>query len=186
MKNKSIDELLNLCKKNNTQAQIEIYDRYHKAMFISALKIVHNKMDAEDIMQDSFLTAFNKLEQYRGDNNFGGWLKKIVIRKSIENYKNKMKEIKLKQDVKIDLFVENSENSDYESENHRDLILALNTLNPRYRNALSLMYLEGYDYDELMEILDLNYGSCRTLISRAKEQLKQKMNKPTVRILRTQ
>lgn len=184
MKNKSVDKLIDLCKKNNTQAQIEIYDRYHKAMFTSALKIVHHKVDAEDIMQESFLTAFNKLDQYRGDNNFGGWLKKIVIRKSIENYNVKMKEIELKQEIKGNLFVENSENLDFDSEKHKDLISALSNLNPRYRNALSLMYLEGYDYEELVEILNLSYGSCRTLISRAKEQLKKKLSKPEVKILR--
>ena len=58
---------------------------------------------------------------------------------------------------------------------HQELLNAMDELNPRYKNALSLMYLEGYDYEELTEVLQLSYGSCRTLISRAKEQLKLKM-----------
>jgi len=51
------------------QAQMEVYERYHQAMFATALKIVHNKMDAEDIMQESFLIAFNRIDQYKGENN---------------------------------------------------------------------------------------------------------------------
>jgi len=53
------------------QAQMEVYERYHQAMFATALKIVHNKMDAEDIMQESFLIAFNRIDQYKGENNWG-------------------------------------------------------------------------------------------------------------------
>jgi len=54
------------------QAQIEVYERKHQAMFVTALKIVHNKMDAEDIIQESFLIAFNRIDQYKGENNFLG------------------------------------------------------------------------------------------------------------------
>ncbi|MDG1386224.1 MAG: sigma-70 family RNA polymerase sigma factor [Flavobacteriaceae bacterium] len=72
LKDKKVDELLELCKHNHAQAQMEVYDRYHQAMFIIALKIVHNKMDAKDIMQEGFLTAFNRIDQYKGENNFGG------------------------------------------------------------------------------------------------------------------
>ena len=72
LKNKKVDELLELCKHNHVQAQMEVYKRYHQAMFVTALRIVHNKMDAEDIMQESFLIAFNRIDQYKGENNFGG------------------------------------------------------------------------------------------------------------------
>ena len=152
---------------------MEVYDRYHQAMFITALKIVHNKMDAEDIMQESFLTAFNRIGQYKGENNFGGWLKQIIIRKSIQHHRDQKKELKLVEELKTQAHDEPF--SETKSSTHKELLNALDDLNPRYKNALSLMYLEGYDYEELTEVLQLNYGSCRTLISRAKEQLKLKM-----------
>ena len=79
---------------------MEVYDRYHQAMFITALKIVHNKMDAEDIMQESFLTAFNRIDQYKGENNFGGWLKQIIIRKSIQHHRDQKKDLKLVEELK--------------------------------------------------------------------------------------
>lgn len=173
LKDKKVDELLELCKRNHAQAQMEVYDRYHQAMFITALKIVHNKMDAEDIMQESFLTAFNRIDQYKGENNFGGWLKQIIIRKSIQHHRDQKKELKLVEELKTQAHDEPF--SETKSSTHKELLNALDDLNPRYKNTLSLMYLEGYDYEELTEVLQLNYGSCRTLISRAKEQLKLKM-----------
>jgi len=173
LKDKKVDELLELCRHNHVQAQMEVYKRYHQAMFVTALKIVHNKMDAEDIMQEGFLIAFNRIDQYKGENNFGGWLKQIILRKSIQHQRDQKKELKLVEKLKT-----HTHDEPYGEVNnpiHKQLLNALNDLNPRYKNALSLMYLEGYDYEELTEILQLSYGSCRTLISRAKEQLKLKI-----------
>ena len=72
LKDKTVDELLELCRLQHLQAQMEVYERYYQAMFVTALKIVHNTMDAEDIMQESFLIAFNRIDQYKGNDNFGG------------------------------------------------------------------------------------------------------------------
>lgn len=173
LNDKTVDELLELCKHQHVQAQMEVYERYHQAMYVTALKIVHNTMDAEDIMQESFLIAFNRIDQYKGENNFGGWLKQIIIRKSIQHHRDQKKELKLVEELKTK--TPDEPYGEVKNPIHQELLNALDELNPRYKNALSLMYLEGYDYEELTEVLQLSYGSCRTLISRAKEQLKLKM-----------
>ena len=173
LKDKKVDKLLELCRHNHVQAQMEVYKRYHQAMFITALKIVHNKMDAEDIMQEGFLIAFNRIHQYKGENHFGGWLKQIILRKSILHRRDQKKELKLVEELKT--YTHDEPHGEVKNPIHKELLNALDDLNPRYKNALSLMYLEGYDYQELTEILQLSYGSCRTLISRAKKQLKLKM-----------
>ena len=173
MNDKTVDELLELCRHQHVQAQMEVYERYHQAMYVTALKIVHNTMDAEDIMQESFLIAFNRIDQYKGENNFGGWLKQIIIRKSIQHHRDQKKELKLVEELKTK--TQDEPYGEVKNPIHQELLNALDELNPRYKNALSLMYLEGYDYEELTEVLQLSYGSCRTLISRAKEQLKLKM-----------
>lgn len=174
MNNKTIDELIELCKAKNERAQMEVYQRYHLAMYHSALRIVQQPVDAEDVMHDGFLTAFEKLEQYKGDNKFGGWLKQITLRKALNfcEMRNKVKKTKLNEDLLATELP--TENEDDQSK--KQLQEALNQLNPRYRNALILMYYEGYDYEEIGSILKMSYGNCRTLISRAKEQLKQKIN----------
>ena len=168
----TIDELLLRCQKKDQRAQMEVYQRYHKAMYHSALRIVQNPVDAEDVMHDGFLTAFEKIKQYKGENKFGGWLKQITLRKALNHIQNKEKNrwTELKEEQLEETF---EGEITLTEEQTATLEVALTQLKDRYRTALVLMYLEGYDYDELSEILKLSYGNCRTLISRAKTQLKQ-------------
>ena len=133
------------------QAQMEVYERYHQAMFVTALKIVYNTMDAEDIMQESFLIAFNRIDQHKGESNFGGWLKKIIIRKSIQHHRDQKKELKLVEELKTK--TQDEPHGEVKNPIHQELLNALDELNPRYKNALSLTYLEGYNYEELTEVL---------------------------------
>ena len=170
----SIDQLLPLCKEQDERAQFEVYQRYHLAMYHSALRIVRNPVEAEDLMQESFLTAFEKLDQYKGGNKFGGWLKQIVLRKAFNLAKQKEKRSHYSINEVI-LPETTTEKTEEDKAKIEQLQQALNQLKTRYRHVLILMYFEGYDYEEISDILNLNYGNCRTLVSRAKEQLKQKM-----------
>ena len=85
----NIEELINLCKSNNQAAQLEIYNRYYRAMYNTSLRIVKDSFEAEDIMQDSFLVAFTKLDTLKDPKIFGSWLKRIVINYSIYHYNKK-------------------------------------------------------------------------------------------------
>ncbi len=174
MKDLSIDQLISRCRAKDQHAQVEVYRRYHLAMYHSALRIVQHAVDAEDVMQEGFLTAFEKLDQYKGENKFGGWLKQIVIRKALNLLKNR--ENNTHYGLNESLLGEKMDTSGEQNDLQiLQLQQALSQLKDRYRNALILMYFEGYDYEEISSILQLSYGNCRTLISRAKDQLKQKL-----------
>lgn len=71
-------ELINGCRRGDQKAQFQIYKLYYKAMYNTSLRIVNNTMEAEDIMQEAFLSAFEKIGFYSGTASFGAWLKKIV------------------------------------------------------------------------------------------------------------
>lgn len=168
-----VDQLVDLCRRKNEAAQMEIYHRFHLAMFHTAKRIVKNPVDAEDVMHDAFLTAFEKLHQYKGENKFGGWLKQITVRKAL-SYFEKNKRL-VTADVDENVPADGATMDSSNTHQIQCLQAALDQLNPRYRNALILLYMEGFDYEELSQILHLSYGTCRTLVSRAKEQLKKKM-----------
>jgi RNA polymerase sigma factor (sigma-70 family) len=150
-------------------------------MYNTSLRIVKDSFEAEDIMQDSFLTAFTKLESLKESVTFGSWLKRIVINNSIYHYNksNKYNEVAL-DDV---LFkIEDEDDgfaSDYEFTNLKaqQVMETMKTLKNNYRVALTLHLVEGYDYDEISEIMEISYANCRTTISRAKESLRQKLQK---------
>jgi len=154
-------------------------------MYNTAVRIVKDSFEAEDIMQDSFLTAFSKLDSLKEAVTFGSWLKRIVINNSIYHFnkKNKYNEVAL-DDVlfKVEDEDEDGITSDYEFTNLKaqQIMETMKTLKDSYRVALTLHLIEGYDYDEISEIMNITYANCRTTISRAKESLRQKLQKRAV------
>lgn len=171
-----IEDLLALCQKGNQLAQLEVYKRYQKAMYNVALRIVKNTAEAEDVMQESFIAAFDKLDSYKGTASFGSWLKRIVVNNSIVQFRKNQRYTELPENGMIeeetyDGFTED----DYTQIKATKVLECMQKLNTNYQNILSLHFIEGYDYEEICEILQISYANCRTLISRAKESLRSKM-----------
>lgn len=166
------------CKNGQQRAQATVYDMYYKAMYNTAYRIVKDAMEAEDVMQEAFLKAFSKLDSYRGEVAFGAWLKKIVVNHSIGRYRmlmaqstNPLEEVLYKVEA-IDDTGDEANVVPYEGSKS---VGDHGYLPDNYRIALTLHLVEGYDYDELCEILEVSPGNCRTTISRAKESLRNKM-----------
>jgi len=142
-------------------------------MYNTALRILKDSFEAEDVMQESFLTAFTKLGTFKGKVAFGAWLKRIVINKSITQYRknNKVKEVGL--DVVAEQTDTNIEETEYNLLSVQDIKGSINQLKDNYRIALTLNLIEGYDYEEISEIMDITYQNSRTTISRAKNKLRK-------------
>ncbi|OIQ30258.1 MAG: RNA polymerase subunit sigma [Bacteroidetes bacterium MedPE-SWsnd-G2] len=175
----NIDNVLELCKSGNQQAQLEIYNRYYKAMYNTSFRIVKDSYIAEDIMQESFLTAFSKLSSLKINSTFSAWLKRIVINNSISYYNKHQKTINVPLDdviYKVEDHQGIVEDYDATSIKARSIIEMLNGLKENYKMGLTLHLIEGYDYEEISEIMSISYANCRTLISRAKDSLRKKIS----------
>jgi RNA polymerase sigma factor (sigma-70 family) len=176
--NHNIEQLIQLCISGNQSAQLEVYNRYYKAMYNIAYRIVKDSFEAEDIMQDSFLTAFTKLKSLKDSVTFGSWLKRIVTNNSIYHYKKNSRYEKVHlDDVLYKVEDSNGITSDYEFTNlkAKQVLETMKSLKESYRVSLTLHLIEGYDYEEISEIMSISYANCRTTISRAKESLRQKL-----------
>jgi len=157
---------------------MEVYNRYYKAMYNTAVRIVKDEMEAEDIMQESFLNAFTKLQTFKGEVTFGAWLKRIVINNSIYHYRKQKK----RNEVALENLMYKVEDTDAVVTDHssteqeaQKVMEAMTQLKDNYRMSLTLHLIEGYDYEEISGIMDISYANCRTTISRAKESLRKKM-----------
>jgi len=161
--------LIEKCRKHDQRAQMQIYKLYFKAMFNTSLRIVGSTVDAEDIMQESFLDAFQKLEKYSEEGSFGGWLKRIVVNNSIDHVNKN----KLQTEFNEHMEVVEEENTDFEDKEIRlkDIKNALGKIKDEYRIIISLYLFEGFDHDEISEILNISYNLSRTRYSRAKSKL---------------
>jgi len=177
--NEHIDTLLQLCMQGKQSAQLEIYNRYYKAMYNTAFRIVKHTAEAEDVMQESFLSAFTKLHTFKGDVAFGAWLKRIVINNSIYHYKKQQK--KRADDLDDVMYkVEDNEGVASDQNGYTELkaqkvMETMKSLKDNYRVSLTLHLIEGYDYEEISEIMNISYANCRTMISRAKQSLRKKL-----------
>ncbi len=160
-------------------AQMEIYNRYYKAMYNTAYRIVKDPAEAEDVMQESFLSAFTKMHTFKGDVTFGAWLKRIVINNSIYHYKKQQKNRTADLDDIMYKVEDNdgvaSDQNGYTELKAQKVMETMKSLKDNYRVSLTLHLIEGYDYEEISEIMNISYANCRTTISRAKESLRKKL-----------
>ena len=159
-------------------AQLEVYNRYYKAMYNTAFRIVKDSAEAEDVMQESFLNAFTKLASFKGEVTFGAWLKRIVINNSIYHYRKQQQRSEVSLEDKLYKVEDNDAVvTDHESTKRKaqKVMETMSLLKDNYRVSLTLHLIEGYDYEEVSEIMDISYANCRTMISRAKESLRKKM-----------
>ncbi|MFL1895396.1 RNA polymerase sigma factor [Aquimarina sp. 2-A2] len=170
--------LIAKCRNHDRNAQLEIYNRFYKAMFNTSYRIVKNQAEAEDIMQDAFLTAFTKLSSLESDSMFVAWLKRIVVNASLTALKknNKYEEVALEAvDYKLSDDTYEMSADEMSKLKVNSVLESLKQLKTSYSTILSLYLIEGYDYDEIANIMDISYSNCRTLVSRAKQSLKKKL-----------
>lgn len=171
----NIEQLLEQCKQNNRLAQMNVYKAYCNAMYNVAFRIVKNEAIAEDVVQEAFLTAFTDLDKLGNYEAFGSWLKKIVTFKSINELRKNKNVLTPLEGVAYKLTDSEPEELDVANLKVQEVFKLINKLKDNYRLLLTLHFVEGYDYDEIVEITGLSYANCRTTISRAKESLRKKM-----------
>jgi len=169
------EELLARCLKGDQRAQMEIYNKYYKAMYNTALRIVNDSAEAEDIMQEAFIKAFAKLDTFQGKSTFGAWLKKITVNLSINSFNRNAKFQNVSYEDEFRHELDDNEGIDINDSKVQKVMRAMKSLKESYRIVLTLHLIEGYDYDEICQILGLSSANCRTSISRAKESLRKKL-----------
>jgi RNA polymerase sigma-70 factor (ECF subfamily) len=138
-------------------------------MYSVSLRIINDDMEAEDVMQEAFLSAFKKIETYKGEVSFGAWLKRIVVNRSLDYLK--------KRKVQFEEINERTTQiKDYQMETKKvdveKIKKAIQNLPDGYRVVLSLYLIEGYDHDEISHILGISNSSSRTQLLRAKNKLR--------------
>jgi RNA polymerase sigma factor (sigma-70 family) len=167
-------DLIELCGKNDPKAQFKLYKLYYKAMYNSSLRIVKDASEAEDIMQEAFLSAFRNIKKYKGEVSFGAWLKRIVVNRSLDSLKKKKLELfPLDNELYKLSEEEESQNFEYSEEQINSLKKGIDLLPTGYRIILNLYLIEGYDHEEIGSILNISASTSRSQFLRAKKKLIQ-------------
>lgn len=165
--------LIKSCKKNNREAQAELFELYSEKMFAVCLCYSKNKSDAEDFLHTGFLKVFEKIKQYNGIGSFEGWLKKIFINTILEDYRKvKSQQQKIIEIQKADKL---HNNDIYQNINSAEIIKCIQELSPGYRMVFNLYAIEGYCHEEISKMLGISKETSRSNLSRARSILKKKL-----------
>ncbi|TYP96096.1 RNA polymerase sigma-70 factor (ECF subfamily) [Tenacibaculum adriaticum] len=170
-------KLIKECVKNNAKAQMQLYNLYCSAMFLVAKRYVKDEFLAEDVMQDAFIKAFKNIASYKGEVSFGSWLKRIVINQSIDELKKKkLSLISLNEEV-VNVAEEGEEdNWKVGNEVSANVVMkVIETLKEKYKVVLTLYLLEGYDHQEISQIVGITEVTSRTNLLRGKKILKEQL-----------
>ena len=166
--------LVENCKTGNAKAQYELYDLYVDAMYNVAFRFLKSKEDAEDVVQESFINAFKSLHTFNFESSFGAWLKRIVVNNCINFLK--LKKVSLVEMNQEHYFTTDEEVSLLDELNIHKIKKAIILLPHGYSQIISLYLIEGYDHNEISEILDISVSTSKSQYSRAKKKLVEIIN----------
>jgi len=167
----SLDQLIQNCKKNDTKAQGELYKLFSSKLFSLCLKYSRNYAEAEDNLQDAFMTIFNKISQYENKGSLEGWLKRVVVNTALQRYRSKGVFDIVNEEQIEDVTVE-VENDTIDID---FLLNSIQELPDRYRLVFNLYALDGYSHKEIAEMLDITTGTTKSNLARARMILKNKV-----------
>jgi RNA polymerase sigma-70 factor (ECF subfamily) len=165
------NSLIEACKKGNEVAQMQIYDKYCQAMFTVACRYLKNEEDAKDVMQEGFLKAFINMESYKPESMFGAWLKRIIINQCLDTLKKRKLQFSDNEVETLQIVEDNNWNFD-SNISKKQILEAIEQLNEKYKIVVKLYLIEGYDHQEISEILNIPIKTSRTHLSRGKTKLR--------------
>lgn len=166
-----IEQLIYECTNNNTKAQEQLYRLLAPKLFAVCLKYSRNYEEAQDNLQESFLVIFDKISQFKNKGSFEGWAKRIVINYTLQQYRN--------QSI-FEIVSENiADQSEVEIEDENVslefLTKIIQELPDRYRLVFNLYVIDDYSHKEIAEMLNINIGTSKSNLARAKGILKEKI-----------
>lgn len=160
------------CQKQCPKSQKKLYDAFASRMLVVALRYTSGRLEAEDVLQESFIKVFKNIHSFRQDCSLETWIKRIVINTALKQNRSKLYLFPA-LDVQ-DLSEDYQESTEFLSQLHyEDLLAMVQKLAPRYRVIFNLYAIEGYQHNEIAEMLGISEGTSKSQYSRAKQVLKE-------------
>ena len=166
-----LEQIINECTKQNTKAQEQLYRLLAPKLFGVCLKYSRNYEEAQDNLQESFLLIFEKIGQFKNKGSFEGWAKRVVINYTLQQYRNQ----NIFEIVSENIPEEESLEIDDESISLEFLTKIIQELPDRYRLVFNLYVMDDYSHKEIAEMLNINIGTSKSNLARAKGILKEKI-----------
>ena len=164
------EEILKGCKKGDTRSQEALYKHYSRLMFAVCIRYSDNRQTAEDLLQEGFIKVFHAIKEFREDGSLEGWIRKIMLRTSLEHFRKKVNFFALSP-------IESAGTSPMDEQilsslASNEILETMNRLPQGYRTVLNLYCVEGYSHKEIADLLGISEGTSKSQLSRAREIMK--------------
>jgi RNA polymerase sigma-70 factor (ECF subfamily) len=167
-RNQTITEsdLINGCLAGNRRMEEELYNRFSPRMYAVCLRYAGNSEEAQDILQDGFIKVYKKLDSFRGEGSFEGWVRRIFVNTAIEHFRRKryLTPVTEKEENTID----GKYTSALDDLAAKDIMALVQALSPGYRTVFNMYVVEGYSHKEIADLLGISEGTSKSQLSRAK------------------
>lgn len=165
-------EILKQCCKGERNAQLKLYSMYSRQIYNTCYRILQDQMDAEDAMQESFLKIFAKLEQYYENVPLGAWLTRIAVNTSIDKLRQKSIDlVTINENIQYNIIEDDVDDWEATTEMVKAIKRAIAELPDNLRVIITLYLIEGYDHEEISEILNIKVVTSRVQYMRAKQKV---------------
>ncbi len=167
-RNQNITELdlLRGCLHGDRRMQEELYRRYSPRMYAVCLRYAGKAEEAEDILQEGFIKVFKKIDSFRGDGSFEGWMRRIFVNTAIEHFRRKRYLMPVTE--KEENTIEGKYTSVLDDLGAKDIMALVQELSPGYRTVFNMYVVEGYTHKEIADMLGISEGTSKSQLSRAK------------------
>lgn len=162
----SESDLIKGCIEGNRRMQEELYSRFSSRMFAVCLRYAGNTEEAEDILQEGFIKIFKKLNTFRSEGSFEGWIRRIFVNTAIEHFRRKRYLMPVTE--KEENTIEGKYLSVLDDLAARDILALVGELSPGYRTVFNLYVVEGYTHKEIADMMGISEGTSKSQLSRAK------------------
>ena len=167
-------ELIEHCLENDPRAQELLYKRFSRRMYGVCLRFARNTLEADDILQEGFIKVFSFLKDFRSDGSLEGWIRRTIVNTAINYYNSKQNEWKETTIEKAEFYQSVSEDT-LDKISTADLLNLIHELPEGYRLVFNLYIIEGYNHQEIAEMLNISESTSKSQLSRARMALQQRL-----------
>jgi RNA polymerase sigma factor (sigma-70 family) len=168
-----LEETIKKCASGDRKAQTTLYNQFASKMYGVCLNYSKDAAEAEDNLQDGFIRVFTKIDQYGFKGSFEGWMRRIMVNTSLEKFR-KQNHLYPVEDMMVFENVQHPEET-LSSISADDLLKIIQELPPRYRMVFNLYAIEGYSHQEIAKLMEINEGTSKSNLSRARVILQKKV-----------
>jgi RNA polymerase sigma factor (sigma-70 family) len=169
------EQLIKACIKEDATAQRQLYHLYSRRMLGVCYRYARNEDDAADILQDAFIKVFDKIHQFKFEGSFEGWIRRIVVNTALKKYTLARYSKEVNSYEIADRFDKTEDPAVFNTLSQKDLLAMINQLPDGYRLVFNLYVIEGYQHDEIAQMLNIQPGTSRSQLVKARNMLQQQI-----------